>query len=391
MAEKFDNSISTAELCKEYQWYKDNFSDIVQSSCDDFFGENFNLNLIALSQNINYLLKKEPCFVTKVKINDEYEVFFRLTDRAIKIILDKSLGESKNKFNLNKISELEAKIITAFNSFLFKSLKAKLNDPNPKELKRENYDIVNLTFLIQEKEKYNKNAGKVIVTLPRTLVNPEQITSTGQKFSDEDFRDLESFVKIIVGSTKFSLYNIKHLEQGDIVVFDNSNIENLTLSKYGEERNFKINPNMEILLSDEYSGGENDMADSQNLWDNIEVEIKAEFESVKISLGELKDIENGIVIDLASLYDNNVILKVENRPIASGELVIVNDRYGVKINNVISQDGQPHQSVQNEDIEENFDENEEVIEDADEEFDENEEENDEDFDYSDFELDDENI
>ena len=45
--------------------------------------------------------------------------------------------------------------------------------------------------------------------------------------------------------------------------------------------------------------------------DSIEVDMYAEFDAVKIKLGELKDIEEGLVVDLTSLYDNKVTLKVE--------------------------------------------------------------------------------
>ena len=103
-------------------------------------------------------------------------------------------------------------------------------------------------------------------------------------------------------------------------------------------------------------------------------------------------------MDLASLYDNNVTLKVEGKPIASGSLVIVNDRYGVKINNVIAQGqggGAPQaQASAGEDVEEqaadNYTQEEEapmpqVPEDS------GQEGSDEEFDYSDFELEDENI
>lgn len=400
MNKTYDNSISTQELCKEYDWYQNSFSDIVQNSCDDFFGANFKLNLIAISQNINYVINKEPCFVTKIGINKDYEVFFRLSAKAVKLILDKSLGELKTKFNLNKISELEAKVITSFNSNLFKAIKQNLNDPNPKELSRKNYDTVNLTFLIEENDQMSKKNGKVIVTLPKALMTPQQIVSTGEKFSENDFPQTETFAKVVVGSTKFSLYNLKNLEQGDIVVFDNSNIDTLNLLIQGQEKTFTINPNMELLISEEINEGENNMADNHNIWDNIEVEIKAEFDSVKISLGELKDIENGLVIDLASLYDNNVTLKVEGKTVASGSLVIVNDRYGVKINNVIAQASGQSEDSQEENYEENLDENEseefddEEFDDEDEDLEEDDEENaegGEEFDYSDFELDDDNI
>lgn len=414
MAEEYNNSISTKELCREYEWFQNTFSQTIQSSCDDFFGEIFDMKLISISQNVNYLINNESCFVTKIKINKDYDLFFRLTSDTLKLILDKVLGESKSKFSIGKISELEAKVITAFNGSMYKFVKDKLNKPDPKELARKNFDIVNLTFLIEDKDVYKNETGKVIVTLPKALLSPEQITSNGDAYSDDTFKNSETIVKIIVGTTKFSLYNLKNLEKDDIVVFDNSNIEHLKLSAYGETKDFNINPNMELLLTDEYNEGDDDMAESQNIWDNIEVEINAEFDAVKITLGELKDIEEGLVIDLASLYDNNVTLKVEGKPIASGSLVIVNDKYGVKIDNVIvpSDESSENSYNQNDDEEDDFDEEENQDEysdedeneeyDEDEEYDENEESNegedgeepqegDEEFDYSDFELEDDNI
>ena len=56
-----------------------------------------------------------------------------------------------------------------------------------------------------------------------------------------------------------------------------------------------------------------------------------------MSLGELKNIEQGLVVDIGSVYNNNVTLKVEEKAIATGELVIVNDRYGVKINRIFAE------------------------------------------------------
>ena len=119
----------------------------------------------------------------------------------------------------------------------------------------------------------------------------------------------------------------------------------------------------------------------------------ADFDAVKISLGELKNIEDGLVVDLTSLYDNNVTLKVEGKPIASGSLVIVNDRYGVKINNVIADSGEtPMPRATRAQTEESYEENyeEEVAQEApvQEQFADSE---DDEFDYSDFELEDENI
>ena len=73
---------------------------------------------------------------------------------------------------------------------------------------------------------------------------------------------------------------------------------------------------------------------SQNMWDSILVDIVAEFNNVKLTLGELKQISEGLVIDIGSVYDNKIKLRVENQVVATGELVILNDRYGVRINEV---------------------------------------------------------
>ena len=165
-----------------------------------------------------------------------------------------------------------------------------------------------------------------------------------------------------------------------------------------------ISPNMELLIPDIENEGDEDMGEThKNIWDSIEVEMYAEFDSVKITLGELKNIEDGLVVDLTSLYDNNVTLKVEGKPIASGSLVIVNDRYGVKINNVIAQEmvlllSKPQNNSEDEEPSDDnqYDENSEdnyEEEGNDDNYSEesSDEEGDEEFDYSDFELEDENI
>ena len=72
------------------------------------------------------------------------------------------------------------------------------------------------------------------------------------------------------------------------------------------------------------------------MWDVIPVEITAEFESVTISLGELKQISEGVIVDVGSIYENKVFLKVENKPVASGELIIINDKYAVRVDEVFT-------------------------------------------------------
>ena len=135
---------------------------------------------------------------------------------------------------------------------------------------------------------------------------------------------------------------------------------------------FRVKPNEKIIEPYDMSGGNNMDNTNTNLWDSIQVDMSAEFDKVKLTLGELKSIEEGLIIDLCSVYDNNVTLKVGGKDVAAGELVIINDRFGVKINKITES------------------ENHAAYEDAPaEEINQEEPEKGEDFDYSDFEVGDE--
>lgn len=407
-----DNSISTKELFSEYNWFQETFSSVIQNASDDFFTQFFDINFIGLSKNINFLQGKEACFVTKANVDKDYDVYFRLTETSVKIILDRVLGKSNSKFRINSISEIEAKIITTFNAEIFRDIKNKLSPHDPKELKRGNFDTINLIYSIKDRDAESKTAGKIFVSLPAALLMPDTVHSSGEKFTKSDFSSSYVKGKIFVGSMKSSLYDVKNLDVGDVVVLDDSNIESLKLYIGDTVLDVHIKSNMDIIIANEDENinieGENNMAETHNLWDSIEVDMNAEFDSVKITLGELKNIEEGLVVDLASLYKNNITLKVENKPIATGSLVIVNDRYGVKINNVIAganagaqAPGQNNEEPSDENFEQeqNYNEGESGEEEyGEEELGETEgegveenEEGEEDFDYSDFELEDENL
>lgn len=121
-----------------------------------------------------------------------------------------------------------------------------------------------------------------------------------------------------------------------------------------------------------------------NMWDNIQVDMGAEFEKVKITLGELKQMSEGLVVDIGSVYENKIDLKVENKIIASGELVIINDRYGVRIDEIYT------------DSDEKEPDADEAVHSPEEQpsgsHGANQQQNDEeDFDYSDFDVEEEDI
>lgn len=390
------NSTDYKELYAQYNWFANSYLPAVQSSCDEFFLPGFKFILLGISKNINTLMDKEAYFVTKIRIDKLHDMFFRSSEEAVALILDKILGKPNSRFNLNKLTDLEAKIITSFNDFMFNSLSQFLI-PSPPVLKRTNFDVVHLTFLIKDVD--NGKVAKFIITLPEELLNPDVVTSQSDKFDYGDFSTSVIDVAVKIGTTRFKLIDVKNIEIDDIVVFDDSDIKHMVLKFKDYETDINLNPNLGLVMPVDNDGGNEDMADNTNLWDSIEVEMSAQFDTVKITLGELKNIEKGLVVDLTSIYDNKVTLSVENKPIARGELVIVNDRYGVKIDEVIapspksdeSQNTLPEQSDDFANVgEDSFADDENMPEQSVQQPEVQNPDEDE-FDYSDFELEDEDI
>lgn len=321
------------ELYSQFEWFNQMFNAAVQAGSDDFLYAGIKFKLISVSKSLNTMSQDESYFVTKVKIDPQNEIYIRNSDKAVNAILTRSLG-GKKSFDINKITELEAKMITAFNDNLYNFIKDAFT---PSYQQQRQFDITNLTFII--KDDVSDLCGKIILTFPTQIVAPQGITSTEEKFSYDYFNESLVDVDIKIGSTVFTVGDLKSLESDDIVLLENSNIQTMRVNYKGYEKDFRITPNPALIISVDNSGGEEMGANmpSGNIWDSIQVEMGAEFDKVKISLGELKNIEQGLVVDISSIYNNNVTLKVEEKVIASGELVIINDRYGVKINQVFAE------------------------------------------------------
>ncbi len=69
----------------------------------------------------------------------------------------------------------------------------------------------------------------------------------------------------------------------------------------------------------------------QNIWDNLQVEVSATFNPIRLPLKQVKEMEQGLVVEVGDLMDNRVIIEVEGHPVAWGELLVLGDKFGVRI------------------------------------------------------------
>ena len=359
------NSVFFDELYKQFSWYDSIFTPVVKECSNEFFFEGLEYKLASISTNMNVLAQNDTFFVTKVKINAKNDVYIRISQDAINVILDKVLGKNNRKFDLTEVSELEARIITAFNDYLYESLAPNFTI----ESHRRYSEILHLTYFV--KSEISDSAAKFIISLPKDILSPVNIENITPRFDDKDFAKSLVEVNLILGKTTFPVADVKKLDVGDIVVFEDSNSSEMTLVCENIIQKFQIKPNVKIIEPYENGvGGGMDNTSNANLWDSIQVDMIAEFDRVKVTLGELKNIEEGLIVDLCSVYDNKVSLKVGGKAVAVGELVIINDRFGVRIEKVNDEQS----SVQEFSESSGEDTPDEVS-------------GEEDFDYSDFEVD----
>ncbi len=83
------------------------------------------------------------------------------------------------------------------------------------------------------------------------------------------------------------------------------------------------------------SVSENQLYD-KNLFKNIKVEVAIELGRTKISLKKLYELKSGAIIELPRLVGEPLDLVINDQVIAKGEVVAVNNNYGIRITHIES-------------------------------------------------------
>ncbi len=335
---KTENEINTNirnSLFNNYSLFYEDFYKNIQKAIKDFFEKDYTLRFMGISFEDSILAYGDEYFVNNIPVTKDWNIKVKISSAVAEDFLDSALGKSEKEFNLKTLTEIEARIIQSLTTFIYSNIENHINKSEINKTAIQNNKDLNFTFFIG----YNKNhIGKIIITIPSSIIKEQKTAEFKEKFSISDFKNTIATIKIKAGKSKIALNEIKSMEAGDIILLEDSNINYMTAAWSNCEAKFKVNPNPSIIISIDKNGGsemeEETTVKPQNMWDSILVDITAEFDNVKMTLGELKQISEGLVIDVGSVYDNKIKLRVENQIVATGELVILNDRYGVRIDNV---------------------------------------------------------
>jgi len=230
---------------------------------------------------------------------------------------------------------LEIKILNAFCEFLYKRLKKHLLSTKIVKITEKSDKNLNLLFLLSQNKE---ETSKIYISIPIDRIDFKSLKKK-ISFKDENFLSCQTNVKIRAGKTKITLDELKNLMPEDIILLEESNSSSLTLISGKTQQQFGVVKDSSLILDieeEEENEIKNEVKMEKNLWDDIQIEISAEFDKVKMSIGELKQITQGQIVDLGSVFNNEISLYVEDKQVAKGDLLIINDRYAVRLNEILN-------------------------------------------------------
>jgi flagellar motor switch protein FliN len=92
---------------------------------------------------------------------------------------------------------------------------------------------------------------------------------------------------------------------------------------------------MDMNLAEIDSGGM-DAAQNMDFLLDIPLEITVELGSSKITIGDLLKLSQGSVVELNKLTDEPLDIFVNKKLMAHGEVVVVNEKFGIRLTNIVS-------------------------------------------------------
>lgn len=73
---------------------------------------------------------------------------------------------------------------------------------------------------------------------------------------------------------------------------------------------------------------------------DVDLTISVELGRAECSLDRLLKLKKGSVIELTKLPEEPLDIRVNNKLLAQGEAVVVNDKFGIRVTQIISPDGE---------------------------------------------------
>lgn len=330
---------------------------VVRQALQGFWGRSAQVRLLAVSERNLYVWGADDFFVTQYALGSlpEDVAQLRLCEVACQTLLDSALGlrAAPGDFALKQLSALESQILGAFAKDALAAVRPVLM--RQKRSRRLAPGWMHVCWVVRlsgasAETQDTQNVGKIILTLPRQaflLAGAESAKAPMARapLDDAFFFHARQPVRLWVGRTRLSLHDLEQLESGDLVVLNDSRRDRWAYLDPDSGRRVPFGVRQERLAglilpnaqesrimetSAPMSEGRVSRGREQ-LWRNLPIEVHAEFAPVRLPLHQVKQMTEGLIVEVGDLTANRIRLHVEGKTVAVGELVIVGDRFGVRI------------------------------------------------------------
>lgn len=328
---------------------------ILAKLVQDFWGIPVQLKFFSASDQNLYFWRLDDFHVSQVAVDaaSQKVIQLRVSDKVCSALLSQVLGPrplEHEKFRFNRITDFEAMLLTQFSKELFSGfLKNMIRKPSQTSRKSPLIHLIwSMKLDLEDTPETSQPTGKIVVSLPLDSLELESLVS-GQSpvrlpETHLDHAHVEAMVG--VGQTKIRLEDLKNLEVEDMLVLSESHVGRMFLLEPETRRQIPFGVTIrkrhkiEIPYTQEIEMMESQQKNAvvDNLWENLMIDVTAEFFPTKVPLGHLKQMSEGLVVEIGDLIHNQVRIHVEGKTVALGELVVVGDKFGVKV--VQLEDGQ---------------------------------------------------
>lgn len=312
-------------------WFSQDYK--IHELLNDFWGLNSKSRLIAVTKDLDDKLWKG--LVSEWDSNTRSNGQFRINKAMIEGLLNFSSGKRFKDFNLKELTNLEMAI---FENFFIEL------ENYWKDFWRVSLPNINgtYTYLVWTVELEDREMGAIAIAIPPGLV-PKNIKTKIDLNVRETLAhlDFEAPLDLNIGKTRLKISDIRGLEQGDLIVFEESDISHLIWKKNDFENLYiKIDlPGKDNLRFPDlyYDGIESSTMTEENhssddMLIDLPIELTAQFKSVQMPLKKIIELESGGILPLGLLIDSQLTLIAPgSKPIASGTLVIVGNQFGIRI------------------------------------------------------------
>lgn len=332
----------------------------IAAAIHHFWQQSLPVRCFSIAEDPHYYWHTLDYYVVQKGLDNHGHLWgqLRLSEGLCQTLLENSLGPllstpagaaiasstvAGEPFSLATIRHFEVFLLERFSRRLFEFLEPALlqpcqdQDTDPTVVEEPLMHIVWMLGTEGDQE------ACIVLTAPQRCFQafpPYELTTYGV-LPDEVFYDSQGDVRLKMGRSWATIEELQHLEVDDVIIFEDSRLDTVSLWD-PVQAEWLVVPallsNADGLRLTDLEAAQGDALMSEltasaprNIWDNLNVEVTATFEPIRLPLKHLKEMEKGLVLELADLMNNKLNVQVEGHTVAWGELVVVGDRFGIRI------------------------------------------------------------